>query len=513
MMTERENQHSTPLDPAGVFPFRRGIYGGMYRDRLWTMRQYSGFGGPEQTNARFRDVIAGGGTGLSLAFDLPTQLGLDSDNPLSLGEVGRTGVAIDTVADMRRVFDGIDLAAISTSMTINAPAAVLLAFYVVAAESAGAGVDRADLRGTVQNDILKEYIARGTYIYPPQPSLRLVRDLFAWCANEVPRWNAISVSGYHIREAGATAVQELTFTLGNGRTYVEHLVAAGQDVNRVGEQLSFFFSVDNGFLEEIAKFRAARVLWAELMKEEFGANEKAARLRFHCQVAGSTLTAQQPLNNAVRVAVQALAAVLGGTQSLHTNSIDEALGLPTDETARLALRTQQVIAEETGVTDYVDPLGGSEAIERLTDRYIDETHALWKRIEEEGGMLAAVESGRIQAWIQQSAYQHQRSVESCDTVIVGVNKHTVEDEQPPAVLKIDPALERKAVERLKAHRAGRDQTTCDAALSALTAAARGDENLMPLIVKAAQTDATVGEICQAMKTVFGEHIATSGLNA
>lgn len=510
-MTEPENHHDTPLEPAGVFPYRRGIYGGMYRDHIWTMRQYSGFGGPTQTNARFRDVIAGGGTGLSLAFDLPTQLGLDSDDPLSLGEVGRTGVAIDTVADMQRVFDGIDLTAISTSMTINAPATVLLAFYVVAAESAG--VNRADLRGTVQNDILKEYIARGTYIFPPQPSLRLVRDLFAWCAHEVPTWNAISVSGYHIREAGATAVQELAFTLGDGRAYVEHLVAAGQDVNRVGEQISFFFSVDNGFLEEIAKFRAARVLWAELMKEEFGASETAARLRFHCQVAGSTLTAQQPLSNSVRVAVQALAAVLGGTQSLHTNSIDEALGLPTDETARLALRTQQVIAEETGVTDYVDPLGGSEAIEQLTDRYIEETRSLWKRIEEEGGMLAAIESGRIQAWVQQSAYRHQRSVESGDTVIVGVNKHTIEDEHPPAVLKIDPALEREAVERLKAHRTGRDQTACNAALAALTGAARGDDNLMPLIVEAAQADATVGEICRAMKSVFGEYIATSGLNA
>ena len=500
-----------PQEKAGEFPFRRGIHANMYRHRKWTMRQYSGFGGPAETNERFRQVIASGGTGLSLAFDLPTQLGLDSDHPLSRGEVGRTGVAIDTIADMQRVFENIDLGSVSTSMTINAPAAVLLIFYVLAAEKQG--VPPENVRGTVQNDILKEYVARGTYIFPPRPSIRLITDMFAWCAKVTPKFNVISVSGYHIREAGATVVQELALTLADGRAYMRALVDSGQTANIVGRQMSFFFSVDNGFLEEIAKFRAARVLWAELMRSEFGADDEACRLRFHCQVAGSTLTAQQSPNNAVRVAIQALASVLGGTQSLHTNAIDEALGLPTDSTARLALRTQQIIAEETGVTEWVDPLAGSEAIETLTNRYIEETRALWQRIELEGGILAAIEKGKVQSWIQDSAYRTQREIESGKRKIVGVNIYQIEGEAEPEVFRVKPTLESDAVERLRLHRLKRDAKACATALESVRATARGNGNLLESLLLAARADATVGEICGALREVFGEYRSASGLQS
>ncbi len=489
---------------AGEFPFLRGIHPTMYRGKLWTMRQYSGFGGPRETNERFRNIIAGGGTGLSLAFDLPTQLGLDSDHPLAHGEVGRTGVAIDTVADMAAVFDGIDLSRVSTSMTINAPAAVLLVFHMLAAERRG--VARQDLRGTVQNDILKEYIARGTYIYPPGPSLQLIADLFDYGGRELPKFNVISVSGYHIREAGATAAQELAFTLADGRLYVQRLVEAGQDVNRVGRQMSFFFSVDNGFLEEIAKFRAARVLWARIMRDEFVADDEACRLRFHCQTAGSTLTAQQPDNNVVRVAIQALAAVLGGTQSLHTNSRDEAIGLPSEAAAQLALRTQQVIACETNITQYVDPLGGSEAVEALTQQHLRDAEAIFQRIEQHGGMLRAVESGAVKQWIQESAYRRQRGIDDGSIRIVGVNCHQGDGGTSGSdAQRLNPSLEAEAVQRLLSHRARRDAARWGQSLEALTQAARGSNNIIPFIVEAARADATVGEICAAMKQVFGEH--------
>ncbi|PCJ56541.1 MAG: methylmalonyl-CoA mutase [Planctomycetota bacterium] len=497
------------MDQPGEFPYRRGIYPEMYRQRTWTMRQYSGFGGPKETNQRFKEVIKGGGTGLSMAFDLPTQLGLDSDHELSLGEVGRTGVAIDTVDDLRLAFDEINLGEISTSMTINSSASVLLVYYLLVAQEQG--VDWKDVRGTIQNDILKEYIARGTYIYPPEESLRIITDLFSWCDTNVPRFNVISVSGYHIREAGATAVQELAFTLANGREYMRRLIASGQDANRVGQQISFFFSVDNGLLEEVAKFRAARILWAELLKEEFNCNEDACRLRFHCQTAGSALTAQQPQNNAVRVALQALSSVFGGTQSLHTNSIDEALGLPTADSARLALRTQQIISEESGLTNHVDPFGGSYVVEEMTDKCMAEVKELWKRIDEKGGVLAGIDSGLIQSWIQGSAYKIQKEIESGERKIVGVNSFKEENEAAPDIFEIDAALEKETVKRLTAYKKDRDQTKVQEALKKITQMAETKENIIPFIMEAGKAKATVGEICQAMKEVFNTYQPTSGL--
>jgi methylmalonyl-CoA mutase N-terminal domain/subunit len=488
----------------GQFPYTRGIHAGMYRDRLWTMRQYAGFGSAEESNRRYRYLLAQGNTGLSVAFDLPTQMGLDSDHPLAAGEVGRVGVAICALPDMERLFEGIDLACVTTSMTINSTAAILLALYVLVARKQGA--DPARLSGTVQNDILKEYIARGTYIYPPRPAMRLVTDLFAWSSRELPQWNPISISGYHIREAGSTAVQEVAFTLANAAAYIQAAVEAGLEVDAFAPRLSFFFNAHSDFLEEIAKFRAARRLYARLMTERFGArNPKSAQMRFHTQTAGSTLTARQPGVNAVRVALQALSAVLGGTQSLHTNARDEALGLPTEESARLALRTQQIIAYETGVAKVADPVGGSRYIEDLTDRIEREAREYLDRIEALGGTLAAIERGWIQAEIQRSAYEYQQRVERGETVVVGVNRFQQPEAQSPPVFRIDPEIERRQVERLREVRAYRDPTAAAQRLEDLETAARGGANLMPPILAACEALCTVGEISDRLRRVFGEY--------
>ena len=489
----------------GSFPFTRGVYPTMYRGRPWTIRQYAGFGTARETNARFRYLLDQGQKGLSVAFDLPTQMGLDSDAPLAAGEVGRVGVAIDTVDDLAVVLDGIPLDRVSTSMTINATASILLAMYVVIAEQRG--IAREVLSGTIQNDILKEYIARGTYVFPPAPSMRLVTDTFAWCASELPHFNPISVSGYHIREAGSTAVQELAFTLADGIAYVQAGIDAGLDVDAFAPRLSFFFNVHSDFLEEIAKFRAARRLWARIMRDRFGANDpRSMMLRFHAQTAGSTLTAQQPHTNIVRVAVQALAAVLGGTQSLHTNAWDEALGLPTDETSRLALRTQQVIQEETGIVDHVDPLGGAYAVESLTDELERRAAGLIETIDGMGGMTAAIEAGWPQREIERSAWAWQRSLERGDRRIVGVNVHRDDGtETPPAAFRVDPELERAQVQRLLAARRARDAGAVERALEALEEAARGDANLMEPILEAVRRRASVGEICDRLARVFGRH--------
>ncbi len=486
----------------GEFPFTRGIQPTMYRGRLWTMRQYAGFGTAAQSNRRYRYLLEQGQTGLSVAFDLPTQMGYDSDDPMAKGEVGRTGVAIDTVDDMAVLFDGIPLDKVSTSMTINATAATLLAMYLAVARRQGAALDR--LRGTIQNDILKEYMARGTYIFPPRPSMRLITDTFAYCKDHVPRWNTISISGYHIREAGATAVQEVAFTLADGIAYVQAALDSGLHVDDFAPRLSFFFNVHNHLLEEVAKFRAARRLWARIMRDRFQArNPKSQKLRFHTQTAGSTLTAQQPQVNVVRVTLQALAAVLGGTQSLHTNSLDEALALPTEQSARLALRTQQVIGLESGVTDSVDPLGGSWAIEALTDRIEAEAQRYMDQIDAMGGMVAAIEQGFPQREIQEAAYQHQKRVESGETRIVGVNIYQ-EDEQPVGdILKIDPAVEEEQVARVAEARSRRDQGMVDDALARLEDAAAGTGNLLPHILEAVEANATLGEISNTLRKVFG----------
>ena len=496
--------HDEKLGLPGKFPFTRGIHPEMYRRRPWTMRQYAGFGTAEESNRRYRYLLSQGITGLSVAFDLPTQMGLDSDHPLAAGEVGRTGVAICSLADMERLFDGIRLDGITTSMTINSTAAILLAFYVLTAKKQGAEI-RA-LSGTVQNDILKEYIARGTYIYPPRPSMRLVTDLFSWAAAELPEWNTISISGYHIREAGSTAVQEVAFTLANAIAYIEAALAAGLEVDSFAPRLSFFFNAHNDFLEEIAKFRAARRLYAHLMRDRFGARDpRSMMLRFHVQTAGSTLTARQPEVNAIRVAVQAMAAVLGGTQSLHTSARDEALSLPAEESARLALRTQQIIANESGVTSAVDPVGGSFYIEKLTDeieagarRYLDAIDAM-------GGTLAAIESGFIQNEIQDAAYAYQRKVESGEQVVVGVNRFEMEDDRGLAPFRIDPEIESRQVEQLREMRAQRSRDEVAAKLDALESAARGGSNLMPPVMDAAEAFATVGEISDRLRSVFGEY--------
>jgi methylmalonyl-CoA mutase, N-terminal domain len=488
----------------GAFPYTRGIQPTMYRGRLWTMRQYAGFGTAAESNARYRYLLAQGVNGLSVAFDLPTQMGYDSDHPLAAGEVGRVGVAIDSIDDMSELFDGIPLDRVSTSMTINATAIILLALYVAVARRQG--VAPADLAGTVQNDILKEYVARGTYIYPPRPSLRIVTDIFAYCERELPQWNTISISGYHIREAGSTAIEEVAFTFANAIAYVQAALAAGLDVDRLGQRLSFFFNAHNDFLEEVAKFRAARRLWARIMRERFGVtNPRAEQLRFHTQTAGSTLTAQQPDNNIVRVAVQALAAVLGGTQSLHCNGRDEALALPTEEAARIALRTQQIIAAESGVANTVDPLAGSYAIEALTNEIEDGARALLDRIEAAGGTLAAIEQGLIQRAIQESAYRAQQQIDAGERAVVGVNTLATDDRASIEVMSIDPGIERRQVDRVRAVRASRDPGLWRAALDQVSAAARGADNLVPPIVQAVEARATIGEIADAMRAVFGEH--------
>ena len=496
-----------PGEP-GLFPFTRGIYPSGYRGRLWTMRQYAGFGSARDSNQRYLYLLERGTTGLSVAFDLPTQIGYDSDDPHAMGEVGRVGVAICSLEDMEVLLEGIPLERVSTSMTINATAAILMALYIAVARRRG--VSLSALSGTVQNDILKEYVARGTYIYPPVPSLRLVTDLFAYCEANVPKWNTISISGYHIREAGATAPQEIAFTFAHAIEYVRSAKAAGLDPERFGERISFFFACHSDFIEEVAKFRAARRLWARIMKERFGVtNPKAQQMRFHVQTGGVTLTAQQPDNNVVRVALQALAAVLGGCQSLHTNGKDEALGLPTEASARLALRTQQVIAFESGVADTVDPLGGSYAVEAATDRLEAEAEKLLDRIEARGGALRAIEQGEIQREIQESAYRFQREVEAGERVIVGVNRFQEEDAEPAGdILRIDPALEREQVERVRALRSRRDATAWGVALRTLEARARSADNLMPALVDAVLAWATVGEIAGCLRQVFGEHRET-----
>ena len=491
----------------GEFPFTRGIQPTMYRGRPWTMRQYAGMGDAEESNRRYKFLLAQGTAGLSVAFDLPTQIGYDSDSPYALGEVGKVGVAIDSIEDMERLFDGIPLDRISTSMTINATASILLALYVAVARRIG--LDSKKLSGTIQNDILKEYIARGTYIYPVRDAMRIVTDVFAWAGENVPEWNTISISGYHMREAGSTAAQEVAFTLANGMTYVQAALEAGLDVDHFAPRLSFFFNAHNNFLEEIAKFRAARRIWAGMMREKFGAkNPRSWMLRFHTQTAGSTLTAQQPENNIVRTALQALAAVLGGTQSLHTNGYDEALALPTEEAARIALRTQQIIACESGVPNTVDPVAGSYAIESLTNRIEAEVEAYFERIEKLGGMLAAIERGWVQQEIQQAAYEYQRAVDTGEATVVGVNRFTVENDPPIPTQRIDESLERKQVERVRALRERRDAGPWRASLDRIREQARSGTNLMPAILDAVESYATVGEIASTLREVFGEYRET-----
>ena len=488
----------------GEFPYTRGIYPTMYRGRLWTMRQYAGFGTAAESNQRYRYLLSQGQTGLSIAFDLPTQIGLDSDHPLARGEVGKVGVAIDSLEDMEALLEGIPLDRVSTSMTINSTAAILLMLYVAVAKKQGADLQR--LSGTVQNDILKEYIARGTYIYPVRPAMRIVTDLFAWCRTELPSWNTISISGYHIREAGSTAVQEVAFTLADAIAYVEAAIAAGLAVDEFAPQLSFFFNSHNDLLEEIAKFRAARRLWARIMRDRFhAADPRSMLLRFHAQTAGSSLTAQQPENNIVRVAMQALAAVLGGCQSLHSNSLDEALALPTESAALLALRTQQIIAYESGVTDTVDPVGGSYAIEKLTDEIETRAREYLEKIDALGGMLRAIEIGYVQSEIQKAAYEYQQAVERGEQVVVGVNQFVAEEERPIPILRIDPEIERAQVSRVQARRARRDHAKVQSALAAVETRARSSENLVPAIQAAVEAYATVGEISDAMRRVFGEY--------
>lgn len=487
----------------GQFPFTRGIYPEMYRARPWTMRQYAGFGTAEESNRRYHFLISQGITGLSVAFDLPTQMGLDADHPLAAGEVGRTGVSISTLADMELLFRGIALDRVSTSMTINSTAAILLAFYALVAR--GQGADLKKLSGTIQNDILKEYIARGTHIYPPRPAMRIVTDIFAWAGREMPEWNTISISGYHIREAGSTAVQEVAFTMADAIAYIEAALAAGLEIDAFAPRLSFFFNAHIDFLEEIAKFRASRRLYARLMRDRFGARDpRSMMLRFHVQTAGSTLTAQQPDVNLVRTAIEALAAVLGGCQSLHTNARDEALALPTEESARLALRTQQILAGETGVTNTVDPAGGSYYIEELTDKIEQGARQYLEEIERLGGTLRAIETGYIQREIQEAAYAWQRGVETGERVVVGVNRFRAE-EAPVPTFRMDPAIERAQVERLRQVRAGRDASAVRTKLDRLARAAQGTENLMPFVIDAAAAYATLGEIADTLRAVFGEY--------
>jgi methylmalonyl-CoA mutase N-terminal domain/subunit len=508
------HENLAPWDPEdalgypGEFPYTRGIYPTMYRGRFWTMRQYAGFASARESNERYRYLLSKGQAGLSVAFDLPTQIGMDSDHPLALGEVGKGGVAIDSIEDMEILFDRIPLDKVSTSMTINSTAAILLCLYVAVAKKQGASL--ANLSGTVQNDILKEYIARGTYIYPVRAAMRIVTDLFSWCHAHLPKWNTISISGYHIREAGSTAIQEVAFTLADGMAYVQAAIDSGLRVDDFAPQLSFFFNSHNDLLEEVAKFRAARRLWARIMREQFGARDpRSMLLRFHAQTAGSSLTAQQPENNIIRVAIQALAAVLGGCQSLHTNSLDEALALPTEDAALIALRTQQIIAHETGVTNTIDPVAGSYAIEKLTGEiesgaqtYIDKIHAMGGPLD---GLLRAVESGFVQGEIQKAAFEFQRAVETKEQIVVGVNEFTVDEQRPIKLLRVDEQSEREQVERLKAFRLKRDMQRTSLALQELSRRASSAENLLPAILQAVENNATVGEISDTLRAVFGEY--------
>ncbi|MGB8770393.1 MAG: methylmalonyl-CoA mutase family protein [Candidatus Korobacteraceae bacterium] len=495
------------LNFPGQFPYTRGVQATMYRGRLWTMRQYAGMGDAEESNRRYKYLLSNGTTGLSVAFDLPTQIGLDSDSPLATGEVGKVGVAIDSIEDMMRLFDGINLEKISTSMTINATASILLSLYIVTARRTGRDVRK--LSGTVQNDVLKEYIARGTYIYPPAQAMRIITDIFSYAHENVPEWNTISISGYHMREAGCTAVQEVAFTLANGICYVQAAIDAGLGVDDFAPRLSFFFNAHSNFLEEVAKFRAARRMWARIMRDHFGAkNPKSLMLRFHTQTAGSTLTAQQPENNIVRTALQAMAAVMGGTQSLHTNSFDEALALPTEQSARIALRTQQIIAYESGAPQTVDPLAGSFYIESLTNQIETQAREYLDKIDAMGGTLKAIERGFIQQEIQNAAYEYQQAVDRQEAIVVGVNAFELEEEKPIPLQRIDESLERKQVERLRALRAKRDQAKWQAALKKVEDTARSTGNLMPPIVEAVEANATVGEISDAMRHVYGEYHET-----
>lgn len=496
--------YTTEIGFPGQYPFTRGVQPNMYRGRFWTMRQYAGFSTAEESNARYKYLLEQGQTGLSVAFDLPTQIGYDSDHPMSEGEVGKVGVAIDSLADMEILFNGIPLDKVSTSMTINAPASVLLAFYIAVAEKQGISPDK--LTGTIQNDILKEYAARGTYIFPPTPSMRLITDIFEYCSQNVPGWNTISISGYHIREAGSTASQEVAFTLADGIAYVDAAIKAGLDVDTFAGRLSFFFNAHNDLLEEVAKFRAARRIWAKVMKERFGAKkERSMMLRFHTQTGGSTLTAQQPDNNIVRVAIQTLAAVMGGTQSLHTNSKDEALALPTEDSVRIALRTQQIVAYESGVAETVDPLAGSYYVEALTKRIEDEAWAYIKKIDELGGAVKAIEQGYIQKEIQDAAYEYQKEVESGKRVVVGMNKFQIKEAPPEGLLKVDPTVGDLQAKKIADMKAKRDGNAVQTALDELREAAKGDTNLMPVILKAAKVYCTEGEICGVLREVFGEY--------
>ncbi|MFN8425669.1 MAG: methylmalonyl-CoA mutase family protein [Anaerolineales bacterium] len=511
---EADSAYLDRLGFPGEYPFTRGVQPTMYRSRFWTMRQYAGFSTAEDSNKRYRYLLQQGQTGLSVAFDLPTQIGYDADDPIAQGEVGKVGVSISSIHDMQQLFDQIPLDKVSTSMTINAPAGVLLAMYIAVAKRQGADVKK--LRGTIQNDILKEYVARGTYIFPPAPSMRLITDIFQFCAEEVPAWNTISISGYHIREAGSTSVQEVAFTLANGIAYVESALKAGLNIDEFAGQLSFFFNAHNNFLEEVAKFRAARRLWAKIMRERFKAQKPSSwQLRFHTQTAGSTLTAQQPENNVVRVTMQALSAVLGGTQSLHTNSMDEALWLPTEKAVRVALRTQQIIAYESGVADSVDPLAGSYLIEYLTDEIEKGAEDYISKIDEMGGALQAIEKGFMQSEIQNAAYAAQQAIEKKEQIVVGVNEFEVDEEMTLERLRVDPAIETAARERLKKLRETRDQRLVDELLGKLKSAASGSlalsraegENLMPLFIECVENDITLGEICNALRAVWGEYVA------
>ena len=503
---EHASAYEEKLGFPGEYPYTRGVQPTMYRSRFWTMRQYAGFSTAEESNKRYRYLLGQGQTGLSVAFDLPTQIGYDADDPIAQGEVGKVGVSISSIHDMMQLYDQIPLNKVSTSMTINAPAGVLLAMYIAVAKRQGA--DMRQLRGTIQNDILKEYVARGTYIFPPEPSMRLITDIFSFCAKEVPYWNTISISGYHIREAGSTAVQEVGFTLANGIAYVESALKAGLDVDAFAGQLSFFFNAHNNLLEEVAKFRAARRMWARIMRERFKAKKPSSwQLRFHTQTAGSTLTAQQPENNVVRVTLQALSAVLGGTQSLHTNSMDEALWLPTEKSVRVALRTQQIIAYESGVADSVDPLAGSYLIEHLTDEIEKGALDYIAKVDEMGGALQAIERGYMQNEIQNAAYAAQQEIERKEQIVVGVNQFAVDEVLTLERLQVDPAIEMGQKEKLKALRETRDQRLVDGLLGKLVDAAKGSENLMPLFIECVENDITLGEICATLRVVWGEYVA------
>jgi methylmalonyl-CoA mutase N-terminal domain/subunit len=487
----------------GQFPYTRGVQADMYRGKLWTMRQYAGFSTAEESNKRYHYLLSQGVMGLSVAFDLPTQIGYDSDHSLSEGEVGKVGVAIDSLEDMELLFKGIQLEQVSTSMTINATGFILLAMYVALAKKQGADLNK--ITGTIQNDILKEYAARGTYIYPPKPSMRIITDIFEWCSSSLPKWNTISISGYHIREAGSTAVQEIAFTLSNGKAYVEAALAKGLDINVFGKRLSFFFNAHNNLFEEVAKFRAARKMWARIMKELGATDEKALMLRFHTQTGGATLTAQQPLNNISRVTIQTLAAVLGGTQSLHTNGYDEALSLPTEEAARIALRTQQIVAFESGAPDTVDPLAGSYFVESLTAEVEDKAWELMNKISAMGGSVSAIEQGFMQEEIARSAFEYQRNIESGEKIIVGVNKFAIDKENPVPGFKIDDSIRQLQTAKLTALKSKRDQAKVEHCLGAIKSAAMGTNNLMPLVVEAVETYCTLGEIADTLRQVYGEH--------